>query len=128
MGTRDESVDAFLSGLKHPLKSEIVALRELIHAARSDITENVKWNAPSFCIDGDDRLTMNFHKKDQVLLVFHRGVKKKDSAFSFEDASGLMRWAGTDRATLGIHSVDEVNEKRLILTDLVVRWFDATRE
>ena len=30
------------------------------------ITERVKWNAPSFCVDGDDRVTMRLQPKDRV--------------------------------------------------------------
>lgn len=44
-----EAVEAFLAGMNHARMPEIEALRRAIRAARGELTERVKWNAPSFC-------------------------------------------------------------------------------
>jgi uncharacterized protein YdhG (YjbR/CyaY superfamily) len=41
-------VDEFLDKLDHPFKAEVQALREIIKGVNRHITEQIKWNAPSF--------------------------------------------------------------------------------
>ncbi|WP_433414340.1 hypothetical protein ACQP1V_33825 [Microtetraspora malaysiensis] len=41
-------VDRFITALEHPLKAGIEQLRSAILASNADISEHVKWNAPSF--------------------------------------------------------------------------------
>ncbi|HSF46597.1 MAG TPA: DUF1801 domain-containing protein, partial [Chitinophagaceae bacterium] len=54
-----KSVDGFIRKLDHPLKDVVVKLRSIILDTDPKLTEQVKWNAPSFCYNGDDRITMN---------------------------------------------------------------------
>ncbi|WP_217602003.1 DUF1801 domain-containing protein [Chitinophaga sp. GbtcB8] len=48
-----KKVDDFLSGLNHPLKREMQAIRSLIMEVDPSITEEVKWGGPSFYYKGD---------------------------------------------------------------------------
>lgn len=124
MAKQPVTVEQFMATLDHPRKAEIDALRRIILAADPAITEQVKWNAPSFCYAGDDRVTFRLHPPQKVQLIFHRGAKAKDSAgFRFEDPTGLLRWAAPDRAVLAIADVADRHEA---LTDLVVRWMRET--
>lgn len=122
-------VDAYMHGLEHPRKSEVQAIREQILSVDPKITEHIKWNAPSFCIDGDDRITFRLQPGDRVQLVFHRGAKKRDDAatFSFADATGLLEWPASDRALLTFRDLDDVTAKRAALKKLVTAWLKATR-
>lgn len=116
-------ITTFIENVKHPLKQEIVALRDIILSANADITEHIKWNAPSFCYNDEDRVTMNFHKQDRIVLVFHRGAKVKDSTdFHFEDASGLMEWASKDRALATFRTMQEIEDHTDALKNIVSRW------
>jgi hypothetical protein len=121
-------VQAFLRDLKHGRKDEVEAVREIILSAHPGITEQIKWNAPSFCIDGDDRITFRLQPGDRVHLVFHRGARKRDDAttFSFEDGSGLLEWVARDRALVTFEDLDDVKAKRAAFKDLVRRWMIAT--
>lgn len=123
------NVDEFLQKLKHSRKNEVEVVREAILSAAGNITERIKWNAPSFCIDGDDRITFRLQPNDRVQLVFHRGAKKQEdsTAFSFEDRSGLLEWVANDRAVVTFHDLDHINSKGKALKDLVRHWMDATR-
>ncbi len=47
-----DAVDAYMERLDHPLKAEVQAVRDLIKGVDSRITEQVKWNAPSFSYMG----------------------------------------------------------------------------
>lgn len=121
------SVEAYMAGLDHPMKPVLARLRETVLGVDPGITEQVKWNAPSFCWNGDDRVTANVRGSGSVMLVFHRGVGRKDaSGFSFDDPAGLLKWAAKDRGTVTFASLDEVESRAGDLADLVRRWMHAT--
>jgi hypothetical protein len=126
-----EQVANFLRTVKHPLKAAIEALRELILNSDKSITEQIKWNGPSFCFGGDDRITFNLHKNDCVMLIFHCGAKGKEVKGKepiCKDATGLLEWLSNERAVIKIHSLDEMNEKKAKLTKVVKQWIKETSD
>jgi hypothetical protein len=128
VNNRNGDVDTFLEALDHPLKNLVQRVRLAILAEDAEITEQVKWNAPSFCIDGDDRVTMNLHAKDKLQLIFHRGAKPKEvDSFEFEDSSGLLDWLAKDRAVVRLASSDDYEANEGGLLKLVSQWMEATR-
>lgn len=64
-------VDAFVQKADHPLKAEVEALRKIIRSASSEITEQIKWNAPSYSYRGQYLVTFNLRDKKRIHLVFH---------------------------------------------------------
>jgi hypothetical protein len=129
MATGTREVDQFLATLEHPLKAEIARVRAIILAADPEITERIKWKAPSFCYRGDDRVTMKLHPPTSLQLIFHRGAKVKDSAdFTFADDTGLLKWAAKDRAILTLRDMDEIEANEAALADLLNRWMRATAD
>lgn len=121
------SVDEFITALKHPRKDEVELLRKLILKCSPEISEQVKWNAPSFCFNGDDRVTMRLQPKDRVDLIFHRGAQVKDtSGFHFDDPSGLLEFKAPDRAVVCFESLDDIKAKKVQLSELVKRWIAET--
>jgi hypothetical protein len=128
VNNRNGDVDKFLEELEHPLKELVQRVRLAILAEDAEITEHIKWNAPSFCIDGDDRVTMNLHAKDKLQLIFHRGAKAKEGGrFKFEDPSGLLDWLAKDRAVVRLASGGEYEDNEDGLLKLVSQWMEATR-
>jgi hypothetical protein len=127
MARPELTVDRLMKALDHPMNPELQRLRELVLAADAEITEQVKWNGPSFCWKGDDRVTANVRGKDAVMLVFHRGAKARPTEdFSFEDPTGLMQWSANDRAVVTLKSMDEIDRHADDLTRLVQRWMAET--
>lgn len=123
MQNQTEAVDQFLEALDHPLKPEIEAIRSIILNADEQITEHIKWNGPSFCYAGVDRVTFKLHPPHSIQLVFHRGAKVKSTeGFVFDDASGLMQWVRPDRAMVTLKDMDEIEANQSALTDLVKAW------
>lgn len=123
---RTPEIDAFIQEQKHPLEAEIEMIRSIILAANPEITEHIKWNAPSFCFDGEDRVTFNLRAKDGVQLVFHRGAKVKGAkGFEFKDATGLMEWVAADRALVKFKDLKDVKAKKAALTEVVKKWVKA---
>lgn len=64
-------VDEYMQRLDHPLKAGIEALRKIIQSASSEITEQFKWNAPSYSYRGEYLVTFNLRDKKRIHLVFH---------------------------------------------------------
>lgn len=120
-------VDALVAALDHPLKAVVEEIRPALLAADPRITEQVKWNAPSFCYDGDDRVTFNIRQGGPLLLIFHRGAKVQDAAgFAFADETGLMDWKAADRAVVTISSLADWAANRAAILVLIPRWMEAT--
>jgi hypothetical protein len=120
MPNRTQEVDRFMEGLDHPLKAGIEQLRLAILDSNDQITEHIKWKAPSFCYAGEDRVTFRLYPEDRAQLVFHRGAKVKDDAadFAFEDDSGLLRWVANDRAVVALRDAEDVEA----VVEVVNRW------
>lgn len=124
-----EQVAQFLAELTHPQKAEIEEVRRIILEAQPDLTEQIKWKAPSFCAHGDDRITFNFSGKKGFRLVFHCGVKKRAVPLTerlYEDTFGIMEWADHDRAIVQFPDVNSVKEKKEALIKTVQIWISLT--
>ena len=126
--TQEDDVDRFMARLDHPLKDVVEEVRRIILAADDEITEHIKWNAPTFGYDNQDRVTFRLYPKEGVQLIFHRGAKvKAGEGFSFEDESGLLQWLARDRAAVTLLDRQDVEAKGAPLARVVKRWMDATR-
>jgi len=68
---RTEQVDEFMDKLDHPFKAEVQMVREIIKNVNKDITEQIKWKAPSFSYNGEYLVTFNLWEKGRIHLVFH---------------------------------------------------------
>src|SRR5215217_1316520 len=110
--------------LVHPLKDGIDQLRLAILASNEQITEHVKWNAPSFCSAGEDRVTFRLGPQDRFQLIFHRGAKVRGDSetFVFEDHTGLLTWVTNDRAVITLQDMADVEAKQAALVELIGRW------
>ncbi|HLP94820.1 MAG TPA: DUF1801 domain-containing protein [Saprospiraceae bacterium] len=73
MPVQSPDLATYMQSLDHPLKPEIEQLREILKSADERLSERIKWNAPSYHLDGVDIVTFGplMRKKDEILLVFH---------------------------------------------------------
>ncbi|RYD85815.1 MAG: DUF1801 domain-containing protein [Verrucomicrobiaceae bacterium] len=121
MSNRNPAVEDFLRTLDHPHKTEIEHIRSLILTAPG-VREKVKWNAPTFGLQGKDQITFHLRAKG-IMLVLHRGVKSQEATdLRFEDPDGLLEWPAKDRAILKIQTKDELDAKEEAIAKLVHRW------
>jgi hypothetical protein len=111
---KSEEVDVFMAGLDHPFKTEVQAVRDIIKSVSGDITEQVKWAAPSFSYKGY-MVTFNLWAKQHVHLVFHNGA-------ILSNASGLLEGDYPDRRMAYFRSMAEVEAKRSALENAVREW------
>lgn len=122
------SVDAFRLGLDKKTLGTVDALRAIIAGVDDGLTEHIKWNAPSFRLAGDDRITLGIERNGGVRVVLHRGAKPKDvTGFRFADPAGLAKWPAPDRGVLVFKDSAHVETCRKPLRDLCARWLAATR-
>ena len=94
-----EQVDAFMEQLDHPLKAEVQLVREIIKKVNPSITEQIKWNAPSFSFDGQYLVTFNLRARDRIHLVFHNPkiAQVKSSLLEGDYADRRMAYFGDKR-------------------------------
>lgn len=103
-------------------------LRRRVCDSHPEVKERVKWNAPSFYIDGDDRISVGRAKDGSVRVVLHRGVKPKPADdFRFDDPTGLIRWAAPDRGVILFTDPNEVDDQGEAFQSLCGAWLEATR-
>ena len=66
-----QTVDEFMAKLDHPFKTEVQIVRDIIKNVNKDITEEIKWKAPSFGYKGEYLVTFNLWETNRIHLVFH---------------------------------------------------------
>ncbi len=123
-----DQVAEFFANLNHPLKSVMEKIRLLILSCDETVTEHIKWKAPSFCYNGDDRVTFNLYRDGSLLLIFHRGAKVKDAKGQgrlIDDPTGLLEWHSDDRASLKITDAKDLEEKETKIKRLIKLWIAA---
>lgn len=124
-----EQVEEYLHQLEHPLKKEIEEVRSFILSVDDRITEHIKWNAPSFCVQGEDRITLNLQGKGFIRLIFHCGAKVKDHDVKgtlTEDTAEILEWASQDRAIVKIVDIHDLEQKKEQLKAVIARWIEVT--
>ncbi|WP_127586965.1 DUF1801 domain-containing protein [Paenibacillus koleovorans] len=127
--TAADQVEDFMTKLVHPLKAEIEAVRSIIRTAQPHLQERIKWNAPSFAWEDDDRITFQLRGQDFFLLVLHRGAKAAPLTGPgrlVEDPTGLLNWASNDRATIRLSDMQDVEAKRDKLATVLSLWIETT--
>jgi hypothetical protein len=119
----NESVDSYLAALQHPHKKGVQALRKAILGIDARIREEVKWNAPSFCLE-DHFATFRLHPGSVFQLVLHTGAKARANPkqFHLDDPQGLLKWAAKDRCIMAFASDADAMTKRAEVTRLVKSW------
>jgi len=121
---KTDDVEAFLASLDHPLKQEILALREVILGADPGIGEGIKWNAPSFRTS-EHFATMNLRAKDGVQVILHFGAKKRERPIArtaIADPESVIEWLGEDRATAKFRDLAEIQARRSAFVDVIRQW------
>ena len=117
------TVESFLGALDHALKGEVVALRQLLLSVDPAISEEIKWNAPSFRTS-EHFATMHLRAKDSLQLILHLGAKSKRAVPSdaIADPDGLLKWLGPDRASISFMGGDDLESKSSALVAIIRQW------
>lgn len=120
------TVPEFLADLDAAKLAQVELLRTIIMAAHPGLTEHIKWNAPSYVLDGEDRVTFNLrNKEDAVTLVLHMGATRpedKKAAPIMPDDEGLITWQSDIRGVVACADLADIQHKQAALHRILVRW------
>ncbi|MEZ5975932.1 MAG: DUF1801 domain-containing protein [Planctomycetota bacterium] len=106
------------------------ALVAVVRKALPKATEEVKWKAPSFAIDGQHLVTLMQPKKGGARVILHRDAKAKDSKTGkrlLEVSDPRLTWASDQRAQVAFETVAEVKANKDWLAKLARDWVKAVR-
>jgi hypothetical protein len=127
-GSSGQEVIEFLDKLEHPMKREIEEIRQIILSSNKKLTEHIKWNAPSFCIENEDRVTMKLYPPKNIQLIFHRGAKVKAQPKEklISGHSSFLKWPANDRAVATFTDMDEIKSNKKKLSGIINEWIKVT--
>jgi hypothetical protein len=117
-------VDEFMARLDHPMKREVQALRSIFLGASPEISEGIKWNAPSFRTD-EYFATFHLRPREIVQLILHLGAKIKDSngpGREIADPANLLEWLAKDMCTVKFRVKGEIEAKKEAFQAIVREW------
>ena len=126
MVDRHRSVEEFLAAQPEDRRRLVEALRTLVREASPAAQEIVKWNSPSYVLDGVDQATINAQGRGAVRLILHRGAttaENTDAASAFTgDPLGLLTWHSDIRASLPVTDLADLAAKRDAALAVVRAW------
>jgi hypothetical protein len=127
-----KTVEECINDLDDTKRKQVHTLRKIILAGNSELIERIKWNAPSYVLNGEDRITFNLINKEGVVkLVLHMGaVRKEDKSGKpiMKDETGLIAWSSDIRGMLSFKSLDEINSNKEQIVSLVGRWLSISHK
>jgi hypothetical protein len=122
----DPQIETFISAVPDPESARALrALCEVIVLAEPRLVSVIKWNAPSFTLDGQDVVTTGINRNGGVRLVLHRGAAKAAPGTTrpvIEDPEQMLDWRGADRAMLTVESAEAVTAASREITSFVRQW------
>lgn len=116
MTNKSPAVEQWFEKLEHPLKSEMLQVRQAILEADERITETVKWSTPTFEYKGN---IASFQPKAKqfVSLMFHRGSEIPGNHPHLEGDAALAR-------VMRFRDQNAIEERRQALQDVMRAWCD----
>jgi uncharacterized protein YdhG (YjbR/CyaY superfamily) len=103
-------VEEFIDRLDHPRRKEVQLVRQIIKSVDQGITEQIKWNAPSFSYNGEYLVTFNLRAKDCIHLVFHNPMISRVK-------SGLLEGDYNDRRMAYFSDRNDILAKKSALEE-----------
>lgn len=125
MSPKTPSVSDLLAALAHPQGELIDRIRKLVLSSGPELVEGVKWNAPSYSLEGNDIITFNFRSFEGVALIFHTGPKGKDTHTGtrmFEGGSRAITWLADKRFAITLADSGTLDAHAAEIAQLVNQW------
>ncbi len=128
MAKKPISVEDYRATLEPSVRADVDALRAIVRGAHPGLTEDIKWNAPSFAHEGQDRVTLGLNPRGGYRIVLHRGAKPQDAdGFHFADVDKLAQWPAPDRGVVTLKDQAQIDAMGEAISRLIARWIEATR-
>lgn len=120
-----KSVSEFLDELNEDKKVQVQELRTVINNSEMNLEEIIKWNAPSYVVNGEDRITFNINKEGLVELILHMGATRKENKNGepiMKDDTGFIEWNSDIRGMIVFQNIEDVRAKKEIVAEIIKRW------
>jgi hypothetical protein len=121
-----KTVEEFMNDLSEEKRSQVDTLRDLILNTEPHLEEHIKWNASSYVLNGEDRITFNLMNKQGVVkLVLHMGATRKEDkngAPIMQDDSGLIEWNSDIRGMITFNSLTDISSNATSLKKIIKDW------
>lgn len=127
------TVDEYLLQLEEPLRTVVELLRQTILSTDKSISEQVKWNSPSFYYCGNLPATADpkQYPRDIVVLNLHRGYPLLvfPTGARLPDPAGLLEGQYTDgRRLLTIRDLPDAQAKAAALQQVLRQWLATVEQ
>ncbi len=123
---KHRTIPELVSALDDDTRAQVELLRDVILAVEPALTEQVKWNAPSYVLDSEDRITMNLrNKQGLVKLVLHMGATRpenKKGAPVLLDDEGIVEWASDIRGFITFTDEADIRARESLLRRVLIGW------
>lgn len=119
------TVSEFLDSLGEKDRAQVVALRDIISTAYTGLEEHIKWNSPSYMLDGEDRITFSVRPGFPISIVLHMGATRpenKKGAPIMNDSFGLIDWKSDIRGSINFKDLEDIQNKSGQLVSIVNEW------
>lgn len=114
MNNRNPKVDEWFAKYDNPLKDLVQQVRDIILDANEKVTEDIKWQAPTFIYKGN--IASFFPKsKKTVTLMFHKGA-------SIDDPHGLLEGEGETSRVARFVDEKDLASKKEALQAVIKAW------
>lgn len=124
-----KTVDDFMNGLDDTQRLQVQKLRQYILDEAPSLAEHIKWNAPSYVKDDEDRITFNTMNKEHVVkLIFHMGATRKEDKMArpiLKNAT-LLEWVSDIRGYMTFSNLEEVTSNENEIKRIVREWLALT--
>lgn len=121
-----KTIDDFLDKLDKDKRQQVDILRNFISKTEPRLEEHIKWNAPSYVLDGEDRITFNLMNKQGVVkLIFHMGATRQEDKKEtpvMQDNSGLIEWSSNIRGMITFNTTDDITASLTALKAIIQNW------
>lgn len=121
-----KTVEEFLNGLADDKRLQVKTLRSLILKTEPRLEERIKWNSPSYALNGQDRITFNLlNKQDSVKLVLHMGATRQENKNGkpvMQDTSSILEWSSDIRCVATFKDLNDINAKQAQLRNIFQQW------
>ena len=116
MKNKNPKVDQWFESYNNPLKDLVNQVREIILATDERITEDIKWQAPTFIYKGN--IASFFPKsKKNVSLMFHKGA-------AIDNPDGLLEGEGKISRVARFYDAQDIEKKKTALETIIKNWIN----
>ena len=124
-----KTVEGFIESLDDEQRRQVNLLRGIILESHSGLSEILKWNAPSYVFDSEDRLTFSVKNKQRLVkLVLHMGALRQEDKKAtpiMSDETETIEWSSDIRGILSFASYEDIVSRRAEMIAIIRRWLDT---